>query len=321
MKSLREVLLPVGFVLVWSGSYVVGAIATEQVAPLTVNLWRYAAGVLVFAAVVRLRRERLPRDRGVVGLALVAGLLAFGLQFAGLYIGLAHGVPAATTALLACSAPLFIAALAAAAGWERLDPRQWMGVGIGVVGVAISLADRVAWPRHTATLGWTMVGLVGLVLGSLTQSRLSLRAKAAGIPGTNGLLLVQQLAAAALFAVLAPASGSITVPLDRTAIASMSWMVVVSAVIGPLLLMVLIGRHGAAGGTSLLFVVPAVTALMAWPVLHEPIGVGTVVGLVVAGTGLLLVRPPASTPARGAEVRPGPATAHQTATGGATMTS
>src|SRR3954470_10238385 len=121
MKALRVDPLPLTFVLVWSSGFVVGALATEVVAPLAVTLWRFAVAATVLGILAFARDERWPRGRELVTVAGI-GLLLFAVQFGALYSALADGLPAGTTALIACSSPLLVAAIGAGAGWERLRP-------------------------------------------------------------------------------------------------------------------------------------------------------------------------------------------------------
>jgi drug/metabolite transporter (DMT)-like permease len=87
---------------------------------------------------------------------------------------------------------------------------------------------------------------------------------------------------------------------------SFTWLAL-AGVAGPLMLFALIARHGPARGTSLLFVVPAVTALIGWVLIREPVGRVAVLGLVIAGSGLWLGR--RRTPARIATPAPPPVAA------------
>jgi drug/metabolite transporter (DMT)-like permease len=284
MKSLHIDWLGLVFVLVWSSGYIVGSIATSHIAPLTVTLWRFLLAAVVLAVIARRRHERWPRGRSELPLVVAAGVLLFAVQFSGLYIGLSDGMPAATTALIACSAPLLVAVAAAALKWERLIGRQWTGVLLGVTGVVITLADRVGRPPSAVALAWTLVGLLGLAGGSLLQSRLG------AVAGPAALASTQVLAATAVLAVWAPSQGSLTVPLTATAVTSYLWLAIVTGVGAPLLFFTLIRQRGAPRATSLLFLVPAVTALAGWPVLGKPVGPTAVIGLAVAGAGLWLAR-------------------------------
>ena len=112
------------FVLIWSSGYLVGAIATSVIAPLAVTLWRFVLAAGVLAAIAWRRGERWPHGARALGLVVSTGVLLFAVQFGGIYIGLADGMPAATTALIACSAPLLVAVAGVALGWDRLGRRQ-----------------------------------------------------------------------------------------------------------------------------------------------------------------------------------------------------
>ena len=282
MKPLRlAVLIPGVFILVWSSGYVVGALGTEVVAPETITLWRFVGAAALLAVIAGVRRERWPHGADLARVALV-GVLFFGVQFAALYYGMSAGVPASTTALVACSAPLVVAAVSARLGWETLTTRQWQGVALGLAGVVLTLADKVGRPPHLVDLGWTGLGLVGLAAGTLLHGRLRVDA------GAGSIATVEVLGGAAPVAVLAPLSGSLAIPLTAHAWGSMLWLTLVTGVGGPLLMFALIRQRGATATSSLLFVVPAVTAVVAWPVLGTPLTSTAAAGLLVAGVGLLL---------------------------------
>jgi drug/metabolite transporter (DMT)-like permease len=251
---------------------------------LAVNLWRFALGAVVLAVVARWRREAWPR--GVRDLASVAavGVLLFAVQFGGLYTGLAMGTSAATTALIACASPLLVAAVSAVLGWDHLSPRRWVGIALGAVGVVVTLADRLGRPPTATALAWTLLGLGGLTAGTLLLGKLRTAAGPAALAAT-------EIAAATLvMAVWAPLQDSLAIPLTAKAIGSFLWIAIVPGIAGPLLLFDLIRHRGAARATSLLFIVPAVTALAAWPILGAQVGPTAVAGLVVAGAGLWLAR-------------------------------
>lgn len=282
--------------LLWSSGYVVGSIATRDIAPLTVTLWRFVVSSAVLTAIAWWRRERWPSTARDLATTLGTGVVAFAIQFCALYQALADGTPAATTALFACSSPLLVAVAGAALGWDRLTGRQWLGVALGVAGVVVTVSDRLGRPPSLIALGWVLLGTGGLAGGSLLQARLI------GRGGPTALTAVQVAAGAVVAAVWAPFAGSLAIPADASAWVSFTWLAVFAGVVGPLMLFALIARHGPARGTSLLFMVPAVTALIAWVLVREPVGAVAVLGLVIAGSGLWLGRrgtpTPVETPAR-----------------------
>jgi drug/metabolite transporter (DMT)-like permease len=286
MKPLRVDLTGATFIAVWSSGYIGGSVAAKAIAPLAANLWRFAAGVVVLALIARWRREAWPRGIRQYAAAALVGVLLFAVQFGGLYIGMASGTPAPTTALIACSSPLLVAAVGALLGWDRLSPRRWAGIGLGVAGVVVTLSDRLGRPPTVAALLWTLLGLGGLTAGTIVQGRLRSTA------GPAALAATEVAAATIVMAVWAPLEGSLAVPATAHAISALLWIALVPGVGGPLLFVALIRQRGATMASSLLLVVPAVTAIAAWPILGKPVGVTALLGLVVSGTGLWLATRP-----------------------------
>ncbi len=283
------------FVAIWSSGYVVGALATEVMAPLTVTLWRFVLAALVLSALACWRHERWPRGRALLRL-VAAGVPMFAVQFGALYTALAEGMPAATTALIACSSPLLVAAVAAIARWERLSALNWTGIALGVVGVVVTLADRVGRPPSLGVLAWALLGLSGLVVGTVLQTRLRTDA------GPTSVAAVQVGVGAVALAFWAPFKGSLAIPLTVHGLGTFLWLALVTGVGAPLLMFALIRSRGATGASSLLFVVPAVTAFASWPVLGTAVGPLAVLGLAVAAIGLVLARRAPATSRRVAPV-------------------
>jgi len=290
MKALRLDTLGVASVLVWSSGYLVGSIATRSMAPLAVTVWRFALAAVVLAAVALVRREDWPRGRQALAL-LGVGVPFFAVQFGAFYSAMADGLSAGTTSLIACSSPLVVAAIGAASGWERLRPAQWLGIGLGVLGVLVTLADSVGRPPNLASLLWAVAGLAGLAGGTALQSRVTTGA------GPAAVACLEVVGGLAVLAVWAPLAGDLSIPLTGPDLAVFAWLALVAGVGAPLLFFALVRRRGATSASSHLFVVPAVTALAAWPLLGTPLGAWTVAGLgivviaLMLATGRLVPRP------------------------------
>jgi drug/metabolite transporter (DMT)-like permease len=297
MKPLQEQRLPAAFVLLWSSAYIAGAVATPAIAPLTVTLWRFAIAGLILAFIAWRRAEDWPRGPALAG-AIGTGILLFGVQFGALYTGMAEHMPAATTALIACSAPLFVATASAALGWERLSARRCVGVVIGVAGVVVTLSDRLGRPPSAGALAWALTGLAGLVAGTMLQGRLRFQA------GPSAVAAIELLASALVLACVAPFVGSLGIPFEPRLIAAFAFIVLLAGVGAPLLLFALIRKRGATGASSLLFIVPPLTALEGWLVLGNRIGPTAIVGLAISALGLWLGRATAQATVRAVATAP-----------------
>lgn len=78
---------------------------------------------------------------------------------------------------------------------------------------------------------------------------------------------------------------------------AMGWAVLVSTVGGSSLLFMLIARGAASRVTSLFYLTPPCTALMAWALFGEPLSGLTLAGLALTALGVwLVVRQPSSRP-------------------------
>jgi drug/metabolite transporter (DMT)-like permease len=288
------------FVVIWSSGYVVGSIASRAAAPLAVTFWRLVLAGGLLAGLAIAGRARWPREPAVLGGIALVGALLFGVQFGGVYLGLAGGMPAGTSALLVSSVPLIVAVVQALAA-ERLGRRQWAGAALGLTGVLVALSDRLGAPGSPAAVLWTGLGVAGFAAAAVLTPRLIPREV-----DVRAVTSIECLVAAAVIVPWALADGGLAVPMSGPAVGSAVWLTLVNGVGGSLVLLALVQRRGATRASSLLYVVPAVTAIASWPVLGEPISAATLAGLAIATAGIVLVqRGPGAVPtSRAAPRRP-----------------
>lgn len=276
--------LPVAFVLIWSSGYLVGSIGSHAGSPLALLAWRFLIAFVVLGVVAVVTRAPWPREpRGYLYL-LVSGVLLQTVQLGGVYLGLGLGVSAGMSSLVLSAAPLVVAAAAVPMFGERLAGRQWIGLGIGLAGVAVSLEGSLGG-GHQRALGYVFTGiaLLGFAGGTLYQKRFG-----ASVDLRTGLT-VQLLGATATSFPLAAAHGGIALPFTAPAIGSLAWLAVVNSIGAFAVLFVLLRRRTGGAATSLLYLVPPVTALLGVPLLRETVTVGVFVGMTIAGIGVVLV--------------------------------
>jgi drug/metabolite transporter (DMT)-like permease len=277
-----RLLLP-GFVVLWASGYVVGAAAIEVADPLPLLAVRFvlAAAILIPLAARRGRWRGAPLGR----LALL-GVLLHVVQFGGIYGGLALGVPAALSALAMLGlSPLVTTGLAVSSGQERADARLWIGLSIGLVGVAISLAPELGTAAVGAGVALTLLAMLGLAGGTVLQKRWG------GATDPLVSAAAQNLTAAVLVAPVAVATGG-RLEISTQLVLCLAWITLGLAV-GTLLLYVhLLRRHAASTVTALLLLVPPVTAFASALTLGEALHPASLAGMLVAlmGVGVVLGR-------------------------------
>jgi drug/metabolite transporter (DMT)-like permease len=287
-------LFPV-FVLLWSSGYVVGAIAIGMADPLPLLATRFALASLVAVPLA----VRGGRWRGApLGRLAVVGLLLQVVQFGGVYGGFALGVPAALAALVMLGlSPLVTTALAVATGQERADARLWTGLAIGVAGVAISLAPELGSAQVGAGIAATIVGMFGLATGTVLQKRW------VGRTDTRVSAAVQSVTATTIVLPLVALTGG-RFDVSATLALSAAWLAWGLGIVALRLLVRLLRGHAASAIAALLLVVPPVTALASALTLGEALHPASLVGMLVAVTGVgTVLRREAATTREPAPVR------------------
>jgi drug/metabolite transporter (DMT)-like permease len=277
--------LPALFVFLWSTGFLGAKLGLPHAGPLTFLALRFALVAALLLLLALATRAPWPRRPGEVAHYAAAGLLVHAVYLGGVYVAIARGVEAGVSALIVCLQPLLVAATAGLLLGERVTARQWLGLALGLAGAALVLARKLG---HGAGGGdaWGVLacvaGLLGITAGTLYQKR-----HCAGMDLRTGNVV--QFAASAI------ATGVPALLLEDNRIAwtgefafALLWLVVVLSLGAISLLYVLIRRGAASRVSSLFFLVPPTTALIAWPLFGETLGPPELAGMALAAAGVAL---------------------------------
>ena len=285
---------PALFVLLWSTGFVGAKYGLPYAPPFTFLAVRLAvAAVLLGALAAALRSARMPA-RVQYGRAAVAGLLLHAGYLGGVFYGISLGVPAGVSAVIVSLQPVLTAVLAAGVLGERPTARQWLGLALGLAGVALVVVPGVveagsAESLPVAGLVACVVALVSGTLGTVWQKR-----HGDGIPLVWGTT-VQYAASAALLFAVALATEDLVIEWTGEFVAAFVWLVLVLALVAVLLLLLLLRRGTAAGVSSLYYLVPPATAVEAYFIFGETVSGLSLLGIGVTALGVaLVVVPPRS---------------------------
>jgi drug/metabolite transporter (DMT)-like permease len=271
------------FVAVWGSGYIATKVGLQYAPPFTFLTLRFLFGLLCLAPVVLLWKPRWPASRGELAHLALAGLLMHAVQLGGSHYAQYLGMSAGVTALIISSQPLFTAFVASRFLSERLRPGQWLGVVIGLGGVAL-----VVW--HTidvreVTLGsllGTVVALGGVTAATLYQRHFSPKAdlKAAAV--------VQFAASAAVLAPLAVAVEGFRVVFSIELLLSIAFLVIFASILAVSVLNHLMRQGEATRVSSMMYLPPVfAVALELWLFGVLP-GALTTAGMVIACTGVAM---------------------------------
>jgi drug/metabolite transporter (DMT)-like permease len=278
------------FVLLWNSGFIGAEYGLPNAGPWTLMLWRYAALTLMLGLWLTVRGKlRWPGGRAVAHAAIV-GVLAHGVWLTCVMLALERGAPAGIIALVTALQPLVTGALSGPVLGERTDLRQWLGLLLGFAGVAIAVATRLSMDSPVPAIGYLLpfLSVVGITIASLLQRGWAQAGTSAQLP-LDATLFYQGLATT--LAMLGPAWWLEGFATDWTPpfIATLAWLVLPVSFGAYWAMWRLLARQEATRVASLFYLSPPVTMLMAWAAFGDTVIATDLVGLAVAGTGVLIV--------------------------------
>ncbi len=275
--------MPVVFVFLWSTGFIVAKFAAPHAPPLTFLLWRYAAVVLVLLPIIAATRAPWPRTLAAWLHVAAVGVLLQATYLGGVWWAIAEGVPAGASALIVGLQPLLTAFFAGAVG-ERATARQWLGLALGFGGLALVISDRLTLQGVGGLpLLVNVLALVGITAGTLYQKRFG-----ANVDVRTGSVI--QFGAS--FLVTLPfvwAGAGFGANLTGEFWFALAWSVLVLSLTAMALLLIMIRRGRATEVASLMYLTPPSTALLAWWLFGEVIGLQAWVGVLITMSGVALV--------------------------------
>ncbi|MBR0778780.1 DMT family transporter [Bradyrhizobium diazoefficiens] len=273
---------PVLFVVLWSTGFIGTKYVINNAEPLTYLAIRMAVVVALMAVIAAIARPKWP-DRVGLAHSVAAGILVHGFYLGGTAIAIAHSIPAGLSALIPGLQPILTSTIANRWLGEKVTPVQWGGLVLGLGGVALILHNRPM--TGEAGLGWlaSVVSLVSITLGTLYQRRYCNH-----IDWRAGNL-VQYAAVAIFFTIGAFLFEDRVVHWTAEFVLAVGWLAVVLS-IGSIGLLYWLIRHAAATAVaSLFYLVPAVTALMAYALFGERLDALAIAGMAMCAAAVFVV--------------------------------
>jgi len=289
------VLAPALFVLLWSTGFIAAKFGLPYAPPLTFLLYRFVLVAVLMAMVCAITGAQWPARRREYLDVAIAAWLVHGIYLGGVFIAISRGMAAGTAAMLVGLQPIVTVFLARVWLREPVVGRQWFGLALGLFGVWLVVRHKVRIDSDMIGLVAVFAALAGISVGTIWQKR-----HASHVDLRSGAVI--QFAACAIvylpLVLMLEASGA--VQWTPTFAFAIGWSVLVLSV-GAISLLYWLLRHGAASGVaSLFYLVPPVTALMAWVLFDERMDSFAIAGMALIAIAVALARPraPGSPPVR-----------------------
>jgi drug/metabolite transporter (DMT)-like permease len=279
--------MPWVFVLIWSTGFIVARYGMPHAPPMSFLAVRYALSILCFLPWIVLAGVKWPSDRRQALHLAVTGVLMHAGYLGGVWAAVKAGMGSGLSALIVGIQPVLTAIWLTSIGGQHVSRRQWLGLLLGFAGLVLVVSRKfgAGGPGDSANwlnLSFAVAALFAITVGTLYQKRY---VQPCDVRTANTV----QLAAALV--VTLPLALLETEPMRWNAelAGAMAWSVLGLTLGGSSLLYMLIQRGAAASVTSLMYLVPPCTALIAWLLFAEPITATTIAGTALTAFGVSLV--------------------------------
>jgi drug/metabolite transporter (DMT)-like permease len=276
--------MPAVFVLIWSTGFIVAKYGLPHAPPLSFLVFRYLFSILCFGIWIGISRPRWPASRSQWLHLAVTGLLMHGGYLGGVWVAISHGMGSGLAALIVGVQPVLTAVWISRMGQEGVSRQQWLGLTLGFMGLVL-----VVWRKLMAgtevsplTLTAACLALLSITAGTLYQKRFL---QATDVRTAS----LVQLTAAMLLTLPFSFLETQAIDWNMQLLGAMAWAVLALSLGASSLLYLLIQRGAATTVTSLFYLVPPSTALMAWLLFDELITPTTLLGTLLTAVGVALV--------------------------------
>lgn len=284
MPQRYQFLIPWLFLVVWSSGYSMAKLALEFTLPFNLLAYRFLGAALVVTPLVLLMRLPLPNwthAKSLIGTGIFLHLGHFGTM----YVGMKLGASANIMALFAASQPVLIILTGALLAKQMPSWKIWVGLMLGLTGAAwvigVDMQGDTGYVLG-AILGF--VAVVGMSIGQVIEKRRSLP--------LHPLVAtwVQYIFAAIISVPLALVTEGIVFDPTPAFFFSVGHLIIMNTVVGIMLMFAMVRSGTMSQATAIMFLVPAVAAIIAWPVAGETVPLIAVPGMLLAMAGAIWTR-------------------------------
>jgi drug/metabolite transporter (DMT)-like permease len=279
---------PALFVLLWSTGFTGIRYGIPYAPPFTFIAIRMAIASVLLALISLAITKRFTRDLPTIGKSVLVGMTIHGAYLGGCFYGVKQGMPAGITALICSLQPVLVSVFSSIFFQEKLSPRKWLGLGLGLAGLVLVIAPKL---QSSGEQGLPMAGVIAVFIALLggTSGTLLQKKFGSGVEVLSGTSW-QYVATGILMGSLALIfEGDQSITWNASFIFSLIWLIVALSIGAILILYFLLARSSASSVSSLYYLVPAVTAVEAYFLFGEKIGLVTAVGTLVTIAGVALV--------------------------------
>ena len=274
--------LPLSFIILWSSAFVSGQFIVQSASPFASLAFRFmivAIGFLIFSYYFK---EKIFINLKLIIQAAITGILFHGFYLGGVFFSYSVGLTATLSALIVGLQPVLTNILSGPILKERVTIIQWFGIILGFIGTIMVIGLDIGKSIPTLGIISSIVALLGATIATIWQKKF-----------TSNLTLsvnnfYQALAASIFLLIISLLFEIPFINFDNRFVLSMGWQIIMVSFGAYAILMYLLKIGTASKTSSLFFLVPPTTAIMAWFVLDEKLFIIDIIGLLICTFGVYI---------------------------------
>ncbi len=274
--------LPLAFIILWSSAFVSGQFIVQSASPFASLTFRFFIVGICFLIFSYYLREKIFVKFNLAIQACITGILFHGFYLGGVFFSYSVGLSATLSALIVGLQPVLTNILSGPILKERITFIQWIGILLGFIGTILVIGYDIGVKIPIIGLAASIVALLGATIATIWQKKI-----------TSNLTLsvnnfYQAFAASIFLFIISVIFEVPSINFDTRFNLSMGWQIIMVSFGAYAILMYLIKTGTASKTSSLFFLVPPVTAIMAWLVLDEKLSIIDIIGLLICAFGVYI---------------------------------
>ena len=273
---------PYIFILLWSSAFVTTKPIIDNSEPFSALAFRFALVALGFFLFSIYSKKKIFTDRKNFIESFLSGVLFHGVYLGGVFFSISKGMPTGIAALIVTLQPILTNALSGPLLNEKVSIKQWIGVLLGFSGATMVLGFDVGSEIPTIGVVSTVIALTAITISTIWQKKLS-----------NNLPLSvsnmnQALGGFVFHIIIIILFAEPYINLSITFLIAMSHQVFLVSFGAFTILMFLIKKNSASKTVSIFFLIPPISAFMAWVFLNENLSKLDFLGFLIATIGVYI---------------------------------
>jgi len=284
-SSILVRVAPAIFLLLWSGGFTVAKIGIHDADPITLLSLRYFCVVVLLLPFVLYFRPALPKTRDAWLNIIVVGFLIQVVYFGTCWTAFRLGGSAGTVALITSLQPILVALIIPTLSKETVSRLRWTGLILGLIGTTLVITgnsgiQKVSW----AIVLFSIAGLLAITIATVWEKRFGVSHH----PLTSNT--IQYVVGFACTLPLAYFFENMHISVTGPFVFALAYLVVGNSILAISLLLLMIRRGEATRVSALFFLVPPLSAVIAWWVLDERMTSLAWAGMAIAAFGVWMAR-------------------------------